>query len=140
MSRSDAITHQVDAVARELSALIDLLRDDHAFVAGSASALAEAIAAVEGAGRLMDCARVRVLAPLVDNSLLAERLGYASPTAAVAAVARISERSARTRLAVAGAVSEHRALSGALLPAERPAVSEALDAGRLGVDAANLIT
>ncbi|WP_309616440.1 DUF222 domain-containing protein, partial [Salinibacterium sp.] len=88
----------------------------------------------------MDCARVRVLAPLVDNSLLAERLGYASPTAAVAAVARISERSARARLSIADAVGDDTALSGAVVAAARPSVSDALDAGRLGLDAANLIT
>ena len=87
----------------------------------------------------MDCARVRVLTPLVNNSLPAERLGYASPAAAVASIAHISERSARARLTVTGAVCADRAITGALLPAPHPMVSEALDAGQVGLDAASLI-
>lgn len=137
MSRSDAITHQVDAIAQDLTALIDLLRGD---VSDLPRPIAEVIAAVESVGRLMDCARVRAVTPLVKNPMLVEHLGFASPTAAVASLAHISERSARARLTVAGAVSEDRTLTGATLPAERPAVGAALDAGRLGLDAANLIT
>ena len=136
MSRTDAITHQVDAVARDLAALIDLLHGDTSDVSAS---VADVIAAVESVARLMDCARVRVLAPLVNNPMLTEHLGYASLSAAVASLAHISERSARTRLTVAAAVCSDRTITGAVLPAERPAVSVALDAGEIGLDAANLI-
>jgi hypothetical protein len=139
MLQSSAITHQVDVVARELSVLIDLFRGDHALAAASAGAVADAIAAVESAGRLMDCARVRVLAPLINSPALVEQLGHASPGAAVAAVACISERSARTRLTIAEAVCEDTTLSGAVMAAARPKVGDALDAGQLGLDAASLI-
>jgi Domain of unknown function (DUF222) len=136
MSRADAIIHQADAVAHELAALIDLLGCDATEAPGP---IADVIAAVESVGRLVDCARVRVLAPLVKNPVLSEHLGYASTTAAVASLARISNRSARARLLVAAAVCAEHAITGAVLPAERPAVSEALDAGDLGLDAAHLI-
>jgi Domain of unknown function (DUF222) len=139
MLQSSAITHQVDVVARELSVLIDLFRGDHALAAAAAGAVADAIAAVESAGRLMDCARVRVLAPLINSPALVEQLGHASPGAAVAAVACISERSARTRLTIAEAVCEDTTLSGAVMAAARPKVGDALDAGQLGLDAASLI-
>ena len=134
MNDPATIATQVDVVARELSKLNGLLADEC-----SGLPLAEAIALVESAGRLMDCARVRVVAPLVGDPLLAERLGFASPIAAVASLARISERSARGRLTVAAAVCPDRAITGAPLPAPHPVVSAALDAGEVGLDAATLI-
>lgn len=134
MNHPTTISRQVDVVARELSALIGLLSSEMA-----AAPIADAIAAVEFAGRLLDCARVRVLAPLVGDTVLAEHLGYTSPIAAVASIAHISERSARARLKVAAAVCADRAITGAPLPAPHPLVSEALDAGAVGLDAATLI-
>jgi Domain of unknown function (DUF222) len=139
MFESRVIANRVDAIARDLAALTDLLGDDPVISPQSAGTLADAIARVESLGRLMDCARVRVLAPLIDSPLLAEQLGHASPSAAVASIAGISERSARARLAIAEATSTDRALTGEVLAASRPVVSAALDAGRLGLDAANLI-
>lgn len=133
MSAAPAITTQVEVVARELRILIQLLADCEP------TPVADIIAAVESAGRLMDCARVRALAPLVDNVVLAERLGHTSPTSAVASIARISERSARGRLTVAAAVCPSLAITGAPIPPRRPLVSETLDAGNVGLDAATLI-
>jgi hypothetical protein len=133
MSAAPTITTQVEAVARELRTLIELLAD-----CGPAP-VADVIAAVESAGRMMDCARVRALAPLVNNVVLAERLGHTSPTSAVASIARISERSARGRLAVAAAVCPNLAITGAPIPARRPLVSDALDSGDVGLDAATLV-
>ncbi|MCY7412356.1 MAG: HNH endonuclease, partial [Salinibacterium sp.] len=75
----------------------------------------------------------------VGGTVLVERLGYTSPTAAVASIARISERSARARLHVATAVCPDRSITGAPLPASRPVLSEALGAGEVGLDAAALI-
>ncbi len=135
MQQPPTIASQVDAVARELSALIDLLADERAV-----APIADAIAVVESVGRLVDCARVRVLGPIVGNPALVERLGYASPIAAVAALARISERSARARLKVAAAVCPDRSITGAPLSAPHPMVGEALDTGEVGLDAAALIT
>ena len=135
MQPSPTIASLVDAVARELSALIDLLADER-----TVAPIADAIAVVESVGRLVDCARVRVLAPIVSNPPLVERLGYSSPIAAVASLARISERSARARLKVAAAVCPDRAITGAPLAAQHPMVGEALDTGEVGLDAAALIT
>ncbi len=101
--------------------------------------LAETIAAVESAGRLMDAARVRAAAPLARDALAAERLGHASPTAAVATIAGITEKAARERLCVAAGVSPDRSISGAPLPAAHPEVGRALVAGELGLDAALLV-
>ena len=134
MNHPTTIADQVDVVARELSRLNELLSAENAVVP-----IADAIGLVESAARLMDCARVRVLAPLVTEPVLAERLGYASPIAAVAALARISERSARARLKVAAAVTSDSSLTGATLPAPHPLVGRALDAGEMGLDAATLV-
>jgi Domain of unknown function (DUF222) len=136
MIDGDAIIQQVDVVARDLARLIELLRGD---ASETTRPVADVIAAVESVGRLMDCARVRAVGPLVNNPVLVERLGYTSPTAAVASLAQISERSARARLQVACAVCPNPTLTGAVVPPQRPAVGEALDEGRLGLDAANLI-
>ncbi len=137
MLSSEAITRQVDVVAHDLAALIELLHGDSSDTVGPVS---DVVAAVESMGRLADCARVRVLAPLVNDPMLGEHLGYPSATAALASLAHISERSARARLTIAGAVSAGRTITGAALPATCPAVSAALDAGGLGLDAATLIT
>jgi 5-methylcytosine-specific restriction protein A len=134
MSSPRTIASQADVAARELAALIELLDDGPAGLP-----IADAIEAVESVGRLTDCARVRVLAPLIDNVTLAERLGAASPIAAVASLARISERSARARLKVSAAVCGSTAITGAPLPAPHPVVSDALRSGELGLDAATLI-
>lgn len=133
MNERPDLARQIEVVVRELASLTEILGQH------GASPIADAIAAVESAGRLMDCARVRVLAPLTGDSLVAERLGFASPVAAVASLARISERSARARLAVAAAVCEDRSISGAPLPAPHPVVGAALDGGEIGLDAASLI-
>jgi len=147
MAPPPTVATQVDAVARELTALIALLGGAPGSACSAsglldgvnAESLVDAIVLVESAGRLVDCARVRVLAPLVSDPVLAVRLGYASPIPAVASIARISERSARARLKVAAAVNPERSLTGAALPAPHPVVSDALNAGTLGLDAAALI-
>lgn len=103
------------------------------------ASIAEAIGAVEAAGRLMDAARVRAIAPLVADPALFERLGYESPVAAVASIARISEHSARARLKIARAVCPAISVSGAHLPPTHPVIAAALDSGRMGLDAAGLV-
>ena len=65
MNRPTTIAGQADVVARELASLIELL--DGGGDGGYAGPIAEAIAAVESIGRLVDCARVRVLAPTAHN-------------------------------------------------------------------------
>lgn len=139
MTPPPTIATQVDAVARELTALIGLLGSGSGSGSVDAVSIADATAAVESVGRLVDCARVRVIAPLVSDPSLVVRLGYASPITAVASIARISERSARARLKVAAAVSPELAITGAALPAPHPILAGALDDGAVGLDAAALI-
>lgn len=96
----------------------------------------EVIAAIESAGRLMDAARVFAVAPLAGDPLGAERMGFASPVAAVASLARVTERTARERLRLAEATRPDLSVTGAPLPPRCEHVAEALAAGRLGVEAA----
>jgi hypothetical protein len=127
------ILASVERVSIELRMLVSFLGERH-------SPDAETIAAVEAAGRLMDAARIRAAAPLAYDPAGAERLGYATPVAAVASIAQVSERTARTRLDVARGVAPEVTLSGAVVAAARVHLSDALDAGRVGLDAAALIT
>lgn len=119
----------VERVSAELRALLSVLD----------SPTAADIAAVESAGRLMDAARVRSVAPLSRSPLAAEQLGYATAVAAVASIAQISERSARARLCIAAGVTPDVSISGAPLPAAHGLLSQALDRGAVGLDAAALI-
>jgi hypothetical protein len=146
MATPATIAAQVDVVARELAVLVHLLGGGSGAAspvvhsaAGSGDRFIDAITAVELAGRLLDCARVRVISPLATDPVLAVQLGYASPVTAVASIARISERSARARLKVAAAVNPPQSLTGATLPAPHPVLSDAVDLGAIGLDAAALI-
>jgi 5-methylcytosine-specific restriction protein A len=124
----------LDAVSRisaELRSLVALL--------GEAVPCPESIAAVESAGRLMDAARVRVAAPLANDPLSAEHLGFASAVTAVASLAQVSERTARMRLSLAGDIAPDLSISGAPLPAARTHLGQAIDAGEVGLDAAALV-
>jgi 5-methylcytosine-specific restriction endonuclease McrA len=124
----------LDAVSRvsaELQSLVALL--------GQTVPCPETIAAVEAAGRLMDAARIRVAAPLARDPLAAEHLGFASAVAAVSSLAQVSERTARTRLCLASNITPDRSISGAPLPAKRTHLAAAIDAGRIGLDAASLV-
>lgn len=136
MAQRPDLPTRMESISRELSGLVEGLS---AGSAGSYATIADAIAAVEAAGRLMDAVRVRVLAPLIANPAEAERLGFASPIAAVASIARISERSARARLKVATGVCPSAGVTGAPLPASRAILSDALSAGEIGLEAATLV-
>lgn len=114
------------------SPALDTLRE----LLGDLPSGADGVVAVEAIGRVVDAARVRVAASL--DAATAESLGFASPVTAVATLARVSERTARARLAVAAATRAERSLTGAEVPARLPALAAALEA--VGVDAAELIT
>ena len=130
-----AVMAAVERVSLELSGLVVLLASGT-----NPDATAETITAVESAGRLMDAARVYAVAPLARDYPAAEHLGYSSPVAAVATLAQVSERTARTRLAVAEAVTPDLSVSGAPLPPTHAEVATALASGRIGLEAASLIT
>ena len=127
-----------DAAATATDALTTVLRAIPTSVESATDASA-AIETIEALGRLIDAARIRVLAPLVGEPVFVERLGYASPRAAVAAIAGVREASAGARLRIATAVTPETALTGAILPPRSQVVAAALDAGDLGMDAAVLI-
>jgi len=103
-------------------------------------AVADALLLVEDAGRLADAARVWAAAPLARNPVAAERLGFASPRAAVATLAQVSEHTARARLGVADSIMPDLSVPGAPLPPHHESVASAFTAGRLGLDSAVLIT
>jgi hypothetical protein len=96
----------------------------------------DGIVVVEELGRLVDAARIRVVSSM--DAPLAESLGFASPTAAVATLARVSEKTARARLLVSGATRVDRTLTGAEVPARLPVLAAALPV--VGLDAAEAIT
>ena len=127
-----------DAAATATEALTTVLHAIPTSVESATDASA-AIETIEALGRLVDAARIRVLAPLVGEPVFVERLGYASPRAAVAAIAGIREASAGARLRIASAVTPETALTGAILPPRSQVVAAALEAGYLGMDAATLI-
>ena len=131
-----AVQAAVDRVSAELHTLVALLTSSPPH----ASAIADTIVAVEGAGRLMDAARIVVAAPLARDNVAAERLGFAGSVAAVSTLAQTSERTARTRLSLADGITPDLSVSGAPLPPAHVAVAEALLTGRLGVEAATLIS
>lgn len=103
----------------------------------------DAVTALESAellGRAVDGLRVRAAGMLAHDPVAAERLGFASATDAVASLARVSQRTARARLAVAAAVTENRTITGAPIPAAYPHLDRAIAAGEVGIDAAALLT
>ena len=134
VNRSGAALAAAQRASAELAALVAVLGE------GTTAAAPEVIAAVEAAGRLMDAARVLATAPLAHSAVEAEKLGFASSVAAVATLAQVSERTARSRLSLAQSVSGDTSLTGAELPPAYPRVASALTAGHLGIDAAALIT
>ena len=133
MTQDPAVVAAVARVSAELTELVALLSS------GPTADPAATIVAVEAAGRLMDAARVRAAAAFGDR-VEAERLGFASPRAAVATLAQVSERTAAARLALAAAITSDLSITGAPLPPQHPHVAEALTAGRIGVESAVLIT
>ncbi len=133
ITRRASITSAAERARAALSELLQLVAD------GAPGEVIEALGAVESVGRLADAVRVRVAMPLAESAALAEQFGFRSAADAVADVARISRRAARTRVTVAAAVGTSRSLTGVSLPPQRPALAEALDAGAVGLEAASLI-
>jgi len=133
MVLEDSVEAAVGRVTTELASLVAALAEH------PASAVADTIAAVEAAGRLMDASRVFAVASLARDNREAERLGFASSVAAVATLAQVSERNARARLALAENVTRGLSVTGAPLEPQRPEIAQALTAGRLGFEGAVLI-
>ena len=133
ITRRASITSAAERARAALGELLELVTDS------APAEVIEALGAVESVGRLADAVRVRAAVPLAESATLAEQFGFRSAADAVADVAQISRRAARTRVAVAAAVGTSRSLTGVELPPQRPALAEALDAGEVGLEAASLI-
>lgn len=133
MTQASEVGTTLERLTAQLKGLVASL------TAQPVSAVPDTIVAVEAAGRLMDAARVLAVAPLARDSREAEKLGFASSTAAVATLAQVSERTARARLALAENVAPDVSMTGAALPPRRPEIAQALAAGRLGFEGAVLI-
>src|SRR3954470_19037801 len=74
-----------------------------------------------------------------DEDSLAKRLGERSAPLAVAALAHVSVRRATEWCTVGQALSPRRSLVGEVLPAAYPLLTQALDSGALGAEAAELV-
>lgn len=132
-TQTPRVAESLARIAEELSVVVEALGCEN-------RPSVDLVAAVESVGRLVDAARIRVAAPLVADPTAVEKLGFTSPASAVATVAQVTERTARARVAVAAAVSPGRALPGAAIPPALPVLGAAIDAGRVGADAAALVT
>lgn len=146
---SDTLVAQAAALARRITDLA---------WAGDAASLGEVVAGVTDAalmelarrvGRLsnlMDAVATRVSGEVAARSArdvvepLAKGLGESSAAAAVAAAGNVPVSRAADWCKVGQRLAARRTLSGDPLPGAHPAVAEALDAGRFGVEAAGIIT
>ncbi|CAD6008487.1 HNH endonuclease signature motif containing protein [Agreia sp. COWG] len=100
----------------------------------------------EAIGRAGDAARIWVAAEIENDSRreleangLAYRHGFGSAKKALAATARISERTAGARIALGRQLRSSTSLTGLPLPSLFPAVSTAFFAAQIGADAASMI-
>ncbi|GAB2462676.1 hypothetical protein HD599_000879 [Conyzicola lurida] len=108
--------------------------------------LCAAAVELERAGRLMDTARLRVAAELahrsrfgLGNESLAFRLGHGKAAMLVEALTLVSPREAARRIRLGESIRRDRGFDGVLLSAQHPRVGSALEAGEIGVDAAEAI-
>ena len=133
----EAVTTQLASITATDGALMSLTDTD---------ALAHA-AAVEALGRLVDGLRVASAADLADRSRselgtgsLATQQGQRTAAGLLAFATRVSEAEAQRRITLGRSTAAHVTLSGDLRPADFGLVSSALTSGRIGVDAARVIT
>ena len=124
-----------DAVSRACAVVVGLHESLDA-ERNVAAVLVEA----ERLGRLVDALRVRAAGALAHDPVAAERLGFTGATDAIASLTGVSTHAARTRLAVATAVTENRALTGAPLPPRYAHLAAALADGVVGLESAALVT
>ena len=113
-----AVLDAVERVNAELRELIGHLAESPALTPNE---IAQTVAAVETAGRLMDAARIpHRAAPLATEPGMPERLGFTSPVTAVAALCGIREASARARVRVATGISNDITIAGVPIPPTHP--------------------
>ncbi len=110
------------------------------------SAVALSTESVEEVGRLVDALRIQFAGEIDDRSRyelgrdgLAQRLGETRAVHLIEKLTRVSQREAARRVRLGRATRARHALDGSALPAEFPAVAEALSDGMLGLDSAAVI-
>jgi hypothetical protein len=108
--------------------------------------LVEAMAAIENLGRTVDALRVAVAAeaaersrPVLGADRLAARHGCRNALELIARITQVSERTAASRCRVGAGIRIRETLTGDVLPPRFPAVSDALNAGQIGLDSATVI-
>ncbi|MEQ1737496.1 MAG: DUF222 domain-containing protein [Rhodoglobus sp.] len=110
------------------------------------STLVLAASTVEEVGRLVDALRIQLAGELDERSRyelgrdgLAQRLGETRAVHLIEKVTRVSSREAARRVRLGRATRVRFGLDGSPLPADFPAVSNALSGGMLGLDSAAVI-
>ena len=99
---------------------------------------------LERAGRLLDALRTRAAAEITARSVtktdgLSDAYGFRTGAQFLEFLTRVSAAEASRRVRVGRATATETTLVGEVLPPRHPRVAEALDAGEIGVEAANVI-
>ncbi len=145
---TEALRKQVDALADGIARLPRAESStglDEVLAGAHDATLLELIERLGAVQRLVDATAARVCGEVARRSEpdagepLARRLGEASAAALVARTASVPVGRAAGWCAVGGPVTGRAAMTGGFLPASRPAVGAALDAGVLTLEAARVL-
>ncbi|WP_111719772.1 HNH endonuclease signature motif containing protein [Homoserinimonas sp. OAct 916] len=133
---------QLDTISEQLAALTA----DDPFTGLSGDELLGFTGAIERAGRRLDALRVMAAAEIghlsrseLGQDGLSAQKGCRNGADLVERVTLVSGRTARDRISLGEQLRPRRSLTGELLPARFPAVTETFTAGALGIDAAQAI-
>ncbi|HEY4269856.1 MAG TPA: DUF222 domain-containing protein [Galbitalea sp.] len=131
---------------RLLGDLAAAANGDRAIVRLADDELCAFTADLEGAGRLLDTLRAFTAAEIDERSRrslgsdgLAQRLGCVRSALLIEQLTRASQGDAARRIRVGRAISPRSTLGGDALPAEHPALADAMADGAVGVDAASIV-
>lgn len=119
--------------------------EEHFFTAPDDDLLAD-LDLIERIGRVMDGLRVRGAAeverrsrPILGTESLAFRRGAKDGVQLVEQTTRVSHREAARRVGLGSAIANRRGLRDEVLPGRFPALTAAVDAGTVGLEAARVI-
>lgn len=133
-----------DAIKRATADLSFVARADRATL--SDQDLVELAALEEHAGRYLDTARVLSAGEVAERSRyelgadgLSMRFGERKPVNFLEQLTRVSQSEAARRIRIGLQLRPRVSMLGALMPAERPIVAEAMVNGLIGIDSAHAI-
>ncbi|WP_375389090.1 DUF222 domain-containing protein [uncultured Amnibacterium sp.] len=116
------------------------------FFAATGEELLADLDAIERLGRMVDGLRVRAAAevehrsrPILGTTSLAFTHGAKDGVQLVQQVARVHHREAARRIGLGTALAHRRGLLGETLPGRLPALTDAVTAGTVGLDAARVV-